>query len=321
MPITFDRLIDPGDVRAALRSDVLAGLLATPRELPQKWFYDRRGSELFEEITRLEEYYPTRRERDILAREADSIAAFAPDVLIELGSGSSEKTTLLLDAMTATSSLRSYTPIDMSEEFLHASAEAVGERYPELTVHCLVADLERHVSAVPSGRRRLVAFLGNSYGNIHEAGRRKLLTDLAGALQPGDGLLLGTDLVQDAERLHAAYNDQRGITAAFNRNILAVVNRELGADFDLDGFSHVAAWNPDLECVEMFLRAQGAQRVSIPGLALVSDFAAGENIRTEISVKFRRTGVVDELAAAGFSLQSWWTDPAVDFGLSLSTLR
>ena len=320
MPLSLDLLVDPLDVEAALRSDVRAGLAATPKELPQKWLYDRRGSELFDEITRLPEYYPTRTERAILAAHAPDIARFAPDTLIELGSGSSEKTTLLLDAMTAEGSLRCFTPIDMSESFLEGAASSISGRYPGLTVHGLVADLEHHLGALPAGDRRLVVFLGNSFGNIDADGRAKLLADLAAVLAPGDGLLLGTDLVRDPERLHAAYNDTRGVTAAFNRNLLAVLNRELGADFDLDTFVHVAGWNPALRCVEMFLRSEVAQTVTVAELGLTVAFAAGEEIRTEISVKFDSGMVAAELEAAGFAAQSWWTDGAGDFSVSLSTL-
>jgi L-histidine Nalpha-methyltransferase len=314
--LTADQLTD------ALRSDVVAGLSAPPgqRALPPKWFYDERGSRLFEEITALPEYYPTRSERAILVARAEEIMQPEVSTVVELGSGTSDKTRLLLDAGMA-SSLREFVPFDVSEATLRAATVALSDRYPKLSVHAVVGDFEHHLRVVGEmGRRgeRLIAFLGGTIGNFEPVARAAFLSSLAATLAPGDQLLLGTDLVKDRGRLIAAYDDAAGVTAAFNRNVLAVIDRELSADFDPSSFDHVARWNDESEWIEMRLRAREGQVVTVSDLGLKITFQAGEEILTEISAKFRRDRITGELAAAGFSLDKWWTDPGGDFALSVS---
>ena len=317
--LRVERCLPQGFLADALRADVVAGLTAPVKTLPPKWFYDERGSERFEKITRLEEYYPTRAERAILRAAAGPIAtATRADTLIELGSGAADKTRLLLDALREAGTLRGYVPVDVSESALVAGARRVLDQYPGLMVRAVVSDFEEYLGLPAAGGRRLVAFLGSTIGNLIPAQRADFLAALRARLQPGDALLLGTDLVKDPAVLVAAYDDSAGVTAAFNKNILAVLNAELGADFDLDAFEHVAHWDPDAEWIEMRLRSTVSQRVAVPGVGLTVTFAAGEQMRTEVSAKFRRDGVAAELAAAGFALQSWWTDDEGRFGLSLS---
>jgi L-histidine N-alpha-methyltransferase len=323
MTATFrvDVHLEPDAASTALSADVRAGLGATPKTLPPKWFYDDRGSELFDAITRLPEYYPTRTERSILVAHAADIAArTGADTLVELGSGTSEKTRLLLDALTTAGTLERFVPFDVSEQTLRDAADAVADEYDGVAVHAVVGDFEHHLDRIPGGGRRLVAFLGSTIGNLTPAMRARFLADLAAGLAPGDALLLGTDLVKDPARLVAAYDDAAGVTAEFNRNVLHVIDRELDADFDPDTFTHVAVWDIDHEWIEMRLRTERAQHVTIGALGLAVDFAAGEELRTEISAKFRREGVATELATAGFELREWWTDPAGDFALSLSAV-
>jgi L-histidine N-alpha-methyltransferase len=299
--------------------DVRAGLGASPKTLPPKWFYDARGSELFEEITRLPEYYPTRTEHAILTAHADELAArTGADTLVELGSGTSEKTRLILDALARAGTLSRFVPFDVSEQTLRDAATAVAREYDPVTVHAVVGDFEHHLGTIPTGGTRLVAFLGSTIGNLAPGPRATFLAEVAALLAPGDALLLGTDLVKDTPRLVAAYDDAAGVTAAFNRNVLRVLNRELDADFDPDAFDHVAHWDPDEEWIEMRLRARGPQRVNVAGLDLELDFADGETVRTEISAKFRAERVRTELRAAGLEVAAWWTDPNDDFALSLS---
>ena len=322
----------PADYRAAsLRADALAGLTATPKSLPPKWFYDAQGSALFEKITELPEYYPTRAERAILRAVAPEIAALTgAATLVELGSGSSEKTRLLLSALRDAGTLRGYVPVDVSESALAAAGDALAAEYPGLAVHAVVADFEKYLG-VPSnpgneptgngdngGGPRLVAFLGSTIGNMVPAERAVFLRRVRAQLRPGDAFLLGTDLVKDPAVLVAAYDDSAGVTAAFNKNVLAVLNAELGADFDLDAFEHVAVWDAEREWIEMRLRAASAQSVLVRDLGLTVGFAAGEEMRTEVSAKFREAGVAAELAAAGLAMRSWWTDPGGQFGLSLA---
>lgn len=312
----------PEDLAAALRSDVRAGLGARPRELPAKWFYDERGCALFAEITRLPEYYPTRREREILVREAAEIARLTgADTLVELGSGTSEKTRIVLDAMAATGQLTRIVLFDVSEPTIRAVASALATEYPGVEIRGVVGDFERHLHHLPGGGRSLVAFLGGTIGNLGPAERKWFLGELAAAMAPGDALLLGTDLVKDAVRLEAAYDDTAGVTAEFNRNVLVMLNRELGADFDIEQFAHEARFDPDREWMDIRLRAVSAQAVSIASLGMSLELEAGESIRTEISTKFRRDVVESELAAAGLELASWWTDRASDYAVSLSFSR
>jgi dimethylhistidine N-methyltransferase/ergothioneine biosynthesis protein EgtC len=314
----------PPDYRAkTLRADVLAGLTSTPKSLPPKWFYDAEGSALFEKITELPEYYPTRAERSILVAVAPQIAArSAATVLVELGSGSSEKTRLLLDALRDAGTLRAYVPVDVSESALMLAGDALSLEYPGLAVHAVLSDFEEQLG-LPSGADaedgpRLVAFLGSTIGNMVPTERAAFLRRVRSRLRPGDTFLLGTDLVKDPAVLVAAYDDAAGVTAAFNKNVLAVLNAELGADFDLDAFEHVARWDAANEWIEMRLRSVPEQQALVRGLDLAVRFAAGEEMRTEVSAKFRRAGVEAELAAAGLALRSWWTDAGGQFGLSLS---
>lgn len=319
MTVRVDVHLSPVDLHDALEHDARRGLTASPKDLPPKWFYDDRGSQLFDAITRLDAYYPTRCERCILDDRADEIAAVSrADTLVELGSGTSEKTRLLLDAFARAGQLRRFVPFDVSEMTLRNAAEAIAAEHPGTDVHAVVGDFEHHLDRLPRGGRRLVAFLGGTIGNMAPDGRTRFLATVAADLDPGDTFLLGTDLVKDADRLVAAYDDPEGVTAAFNRNVLRVLNRELGADFDVDAFTHVARWNADEEWIEMWLRSPSAHSVKVPELQLVVDFDAGEEMRTEISAKFRRPGITAELAAAGLELEHWWTDPAGDFALSLS---
>ena len=313
----------PADYRAAtLRADARAGLTATPKSLPPQWFYDAQGSALFEKITELPEYYPTRAERAILRAVAPEIASLTQAAtLVELGAGSSEKTRLLLTALRSAGTLRGYVPVDVSEPALAAAGDALAAEYPGLVVHPVVADFgeDLGIPASPDGDvTRLVAFLGSTIGNMVPAERAVFLRRVREQLTAGDRFLLGTDLVKDPGVLVAAYDDDAGVTAAFNRNVLAVLNAELGADFDLDAFEHVAAWDAEREWIEMRLRAASAQSVRVSELGLTVEFAAGEEMRTEVSAKFRQAGVAAELAAAGLAMRSWWTDPAGQFGLSLA---
>jgi L-histidine N-alpha-methyltransferase len=288
--------------------------------LPPKWFYDATGSDLFDQITRLPEYYPTRAEASILTARADEIAAArGADTLIELGSGTSEKTRMLLDALAARKSLRRFIPFDVDATVLEAAGKALSNEYPGLQIEAVCGDFERHLGEIPRGGKRLVAFLGSTIGNLTPGPRATFLATLSEVLEPGDTLLLGTDLVKDTGRLVRAYDDSAGVTAAFNRNVLAVVNRELNADFDIDNYRHVARWNDEQQRIEMWLRAESAAQVRIGALGMTVDFAAGEEMLTEVSCKFRPEDVTAELAAAGLTRTHFWTDAAGDFGLSLAT--
>ena len=317
---SFDRHLPPDFADRALRADVEAGLTAHPKTLPPKWFYDARGSELFEEITRLPEYYPTRAEAEILAREAAEIAAATrASTVVELGSGSSEKTRLLLDALQAAGTLRRYVAVDVSEAALADAAVALLADYPDLQVHAVVADFDQHLGLLPdTADRRLFVFLGGTIGNFAPAEREHFLAGVRRCMRPGDHLLLGTDLVKSPAVLVPAYDDAAGVTAEFNKNVLRVINRELDANFDPDAFEHVATWNAEHEWIEMRLRSLADQRVHIPALDLVVEFTRGEEMRTEISAKFRRQGVAAELGRAGLRLRCWWVDGSGRFGLSLA---
>jgi L-histidine N-alpha-methyltransferase len=318
---TVDVHLGPEDLDDALRADVRSGLHrpSGTRELPPKWFYDDHGCELFDRITRLPEYYPTETERSILRAGADEIARRSgADTLVELGSGTSDKTRTLLDAFAATGQLTRFIPFEVNEATVRAAADDIATTYPGVAVHAVVGDFERHLARIPQEGRRCVAFLGSTIGNFEPAGRKQFLSELADNLRPGDSLLLGTDLVKGVARLEAAYNDREGVTAAFNRNVLTVINRRLGADFAVDRYEHVAFFDRREEWIEMRLRSLTDQTVTIRELDLVVDFTEGEELRTEISAKFRRRGVIAELASAGLRLDRWFTDPAGDFALSLS---
>ncbi|MEV5311117.1 L-histidine N(alpha)-methyltransferase [Streptomyces sp. NPDC052610] len=317
-PFLVTRTLPEDATSAALRADVLHGLTGNPKTLPPKWFYDARGSELFERITELTEYYPTRAEREILIDRAAEIAsATGARTLVELGSGSSEKTRHLIDAFPG---LRVYVPVDVSESALTQAGQALVAERPGLAVHALIADFTARLELPDTPGPRLVAFLGGTIGNLLPAERAEFLASVRALLSPGDALLLGTDLVKDEGVLVRAYDDAAGVTAAFNRNVLSVVNRELGADFDPDAFDHVALWDAERDWIEMRLRSRDAQTVKIPALDLAVEFTAGEELRTEVSAKFRQDGVRGELAAAGLELTHWWTDGGGRFALSLSVV-
>jgi len=316
--LRVDVYLTPGDRVAALRKDVLLGLTSDPKELPAKWFYNDRGSALFEEITGLPEYYLTSRERSILLADGTEIAGLTgAETLIELGSGSADKTGILLRALAEAGSLRRYVPFDVSEQALRDSAARIAGLYPDIEVHGVVGDFERHLPRLPQGLRRLVAFLGSSIGNLVGAERSRFLGELRAGLGSGDAFLLGTDLVKDPSRIEAAYNDAAGVTIEFNRNVLGVVNRELGGDFVLDRFEHVARFDRERKWMDIRLRSAVEQTVTVKDIDLRIVFEQGEEMRTEISDKFRRPELEAELGAASFELAGWWTDPDGDFAVSL----
>ena len=314
--------LDPGALAAQMATDVRAGLTSTPKTLPPKYFYDARGSELFDEITRLPEYYPTRTERAILEASVEDIAALtSAETLVELGSGTSEKTRLLLQALTGAGTLRRFVPFDVDPVVLEEASAAVAQEFPGLEVAPVVGDFESHLGDLPRHPRRLLVFLGSTIGNLDPVQRARFLADVRATLGEGDAFLLGTDLVKDPARLVAAYDDSQGVTAAFNKNVLAVLDRELGADFKAESFEHRAVWDEAQEWIEMRLESTHAQRVHVAALDLDVSFEAGEQMRTEISAKFRKDGVRAELDAVGLELARWWTDEAGRFALSLSVAR
>lgn len=317
--VVVDNYLDAGYFDRNLRRDVLDGLTAEFKELPPKWFYDDHGSALFEQITQLEEYYPTEAERSILLDHADEIARTSgADTLVELGSGAADKTRVLLDALDAAGNLRRFVPFDVSEGILRSSSTELVADYPGLEVHGVVGDFEHHLDRIPSAGRRLIALLGGTIGNFAPVTRKGFLSEIASEMKPGDHFLLGTDLVKDRARMITAYDDPHGVTAAFNKNVLSVLNGRLGADFDLDRFEHVARFDETDEWMDLRLRSLVDQDVYIADLDLTVHFDAGEEMRTEISAKFRRDGVTRELAAVGLDLTHWWTDPRDDYALSLS---
>ncbi|MGE0066904.1 MAG: L-histidine N(alpha)-methyltransferase [Solirubrobacterales bacterium] len=311
------------DSAAAMAEDVRVGLSASPKELSPKYFYDERGSQLFEQITELAEYYPTRREREILAARSAEIVAAAggPGTLVELGSGSASKTRHLLSAMRDAGRLETYVPVDISEEITHETARALVEEYPGIDIRGLVCDFESDLERIHSdGSDRLLAFLGGTIGNLYPGERREFLTRIAALFAPGDHLLLGTDLVKETARLEAAYDDAAGVTAEFNKNVLAVLNRELGADFDLDAFEHIARYDAREERMDIRLRSLAEQSVTLDDLEMTIEFAAGEEMRTEISTKFTRERLECVYAEAGLEMRGWFTDAAGDYALSLARL-
>ncbi len=320
MTTTITRLAAEVDRAALLAADVRAGLTAEPRWLPPKWFYDERGSALFELITELPEYYPTRAETSILTRVAGEVVDLVrPQELVELGSGSSTKTRLLLEAMHARASGgRRYAPIDVSADALEGAAAELAADHPWLAFDGYVGDFTADLPRVPRRGRRLLAFLGSTIGNFVPAERAGLLATVAAALAPGDGFLLGVDLVKDAGTLVAAYDDAAGVTAEFNLNVLRVLARELDADVKLEAFEHVAVWDAERAWIEMWLRATEAVTLRFPTLDLEVDFDAGQALRTEISAKFTRAVVEAELAAAGLRLARWDTDDQDRFALALA---
>jgi L-histidine N-alpha-methyltransferase len=318
--ITVEVNLPPGGPLSGMAADVRAGLTRPFKELSPRYFYDERGSELFEQITELDEYYPTRCERAILEGRAAEIceAANRPASLIELGSGSARKTRVLLDAMRGVGCLDTYCPVDISEEITRDTAERIAAEYDRIKVHGLVCDFEFDLERVPVGGPRVIALLGGTIGNFAPHQRAGFLRRIANLLDPEDRFLLGTDLVKDPATLEAAYNDSKGVTADFNKNVLSVLNRELGADFEIDSFEHVARWDPENLWVDIRLRSLANQVVNLKALDMLAPFGAGEEMRTEISTKFLRQGLEGIYAEAGLELTDWWTDPQGLFALSLA---
>jgi L-histidine Nalpha-methyltransferase len=308
------------DLAAALRADAARGLTDTPKWLPPKWFYDARGSELFELITELPEYYPARTERALLQRVAGEIACAASDVevLIELGSGSSEKTRLLLSALTADGSLKMYVPQDVSATALESAAPLLAAQFPGIAVRPVISDFTDTLRHLPGGGRRMIAFLGGTIGNLTPSERAEFFGGVHDVLEPGERLLLGAALVTDPKMLVPAYDDAAGVTAEFNRNVLRVLNDRLGANFDPDRFDHIALWDADNDWIEMRLQSRDDVAVRIADLDLEVSFHAGEQLRTEISAKFRVDGLAAELHAAGFMVARHWTDPEQRFATILA---
>jgi len=321
--VCVETLVDETYRREALREATLQGLRAAPKHVPAIWLYDERGSLLFDEITRLPEYYLTRTEREILEERVAEIASEThADTLVELGSGTSEKIRLLLDALVGEGTLRRYVPLDVSEEVLVASAQKIAEEYPALEVHAVVGDFERHLSALPAVGRRLFAFLGSTIGGLQTEARERFLQLVATSLGPDDALLLGLDLVKDPARIVAAYSDSTGLSEKFQRNGLAHLDRTLGSDFSQARFQHRAVWDPEQERVDIGFRSAGAQVVHVPKLELEVPFADRELLRTGVSAKFRGERFEGELWAAGLKLAHWWTDARNDFALALTvTIR
>ncbi|MDP8962046.1 MAG: L-histidine N(alpha)-methyltransferase [Actinomycetota bacterium] len=319
--VRISHLSPPRELRDELAEDVRAGLTAARKSLPPKYFYDARGSALFEEITRLPEYYLTRAETAILERQAGAIVAeAAPIELVELGSGSSRKTRLLLEAMHRRAPVvpPRYVPLDVSHTALREAAEAIAHDYPWLEIEAVVGDFQRDIAALPRRGRRLIAFLGSTIGNLERDERSVFLKRIAGLLAPGDRFLLGVDLMKDVAALEAAYDDAAGLTAAFNRNLLAVLNRELGSDLPLDAFEHVARYDRERACIDMFLRASREVVATFPELELTVRFTPGEELHTEVSCKFSRPQVTQELGDAGLALERWLTDHDNRFALVLA---
>ncbi|MGA8245472.1 MAG: L-histidine N(alpha)-methyltransferase [Nocardioides sp.] len=312
-------LLEPGSASSALVQDVRRGLGSQPLTLPPKWLYDDEGSRLFDEITRLPEYYPTEAERSILAERAAEIATLSDaTTLVELGSGTSDKTHTLLEAFDAAGHLARFVPVDVSEGTLREAAEQIAATYHGVRVEAIVGDFTLHLGHLPRDDRKLVAFLGGTIGNLYVEERRAFLGALADSCEPGDWLLLGTDLVKDADRLIAAYDDPGGITERFVRNGLQVLNRDLGADFDVEAFTYVPFWDPHLRRMDLRLRSEMPQRIRIPGAGLDLHLASGEEIRMEISTKFTLESIREELACVGFEVLHTWTDGAGDFGVTLA---
>ncbi|HEY5109884.1 MAG TPA: L-histidine N(alpha)-methyltransferase [Acidimicrobiales bacterium] len=318
-PPTIDVHLTPDDLRTAMEADVRAGLTAIPKQLPPVYFYDDRGSRLFDEITRLPEYYPTRAERSILESHAgDMVRAAGADVLVELGAGTCDKSRILLDAMRDNGHLGTYVPLDVSDTTLWEAATALSEDYPGLTVRAVVGDFHHHLDHLQTPGRRLIAFLGGTIGNFDPAQRAAFLAGLADEMCPGDRFLLGTDVIKDRDRLVAAYDDATGVTGEFNRNVLHVLNRELGADFAPDRFAHVARWNEADHRIEMWLRSLDEACVHIADLGLDIVFAAGEEMLTEISTKFSLDALRDELEACGLVVDESWIADGDEFVLTLA---
>jgi L-histidine N-alpha-methyltransferase len=319
MAYTIDVHLSPEDVRAQMRGDALRGLQGVEKTIPPVWFYDERGSRLFEEITQLPEYYPTRAERALLEAHAPAIAGLAKaDTLVELGAGACDKTRVLLSALQDAGTLTRYVPFDVSDEFLRDAADTLADEFTALDIHLVIGDFHHHLGEIPTDGRRMVAFLGGTIGNLDPVQRARFLFDLNCTMSSDDFLLLGTDLVKDRARLVAAYDDSAGVTAAFNRNVLHVLNQQLGGNFDPDSFRHVAVWNEDAQWIEMRLRADGACEVSLADAGISVRFEEGEDLLTEISAKFTPERVETELEQAGFVVEEMWGAEDGEFLLTLA---
>ena len=319
MTYTIDVHLSPDEVRRRMRADAITGLQSDTKSIPPVWFYDERGSQLFEEITRLPEYYPTRAERHLLESFAPTIAELSKaDTLVELGAGACEKTRVLLDALQQFGTLARYTPFDVSDEFLRDAASTLSDEYDPLSVHLVIGDFSEHLGQIPTDGRRMVAFLGGTIGNFDPARRARFLFDLNCTMSSDDSLLLGADLVKDPKRLVAAYDDAAGVTAQFNKNVLRVLNKQLGGNFDLDQFAHVALWNEEEQWIEMRLRALRATEVTLNDAGITVNFDEGEDILTEISAKFTPARIREELASAGFVVDGMWGGDEGEFLLTLA---
>jgi L-histidine N-alpha-methyltransferase len=312
-------VVASSEAMASVAGDVRRGLTSTPKFLPSKYFYDERGSRLFERITTLPEYYLTRAESALLARFATTIMRLAKcEELVELGSGEAKKTTLLIEAGLDSGTLRRFIPFEVSRETIAQSAERLATAYPWLEVHAVVGDFERHLDSLPPGKHRLIAFLGSTIGNFRAPQAVQLLRQVKRVMRDGDWFLLGTDLIKNSTELEAAYNDSAGVTAEFNLNILNVVNHHLDGDFDTDAFEHVAVYNDERSCIESGLRSIRTQTVRLQRADLEVEFEAGELLSTEVSCKYTRESAGRMLAAAGFTREHWFTDDSGAFALSLS---
>jgi L-histidine Nalpha-methyltransferase len=319
MAYTIDVHLSPDEVRNQMKLDALRGLRGRAKSIPPVWFYDERGSQLFEEITQLPEYYPTRAERALLEAHSPSIAELSKaDTLVELGAGACDKTRVLLSALEDAGTLERYVPFDVSDEFLRNAATTLSHEFDTLDIHVVIGDFHHHLAEIPADGRRMVAFLGGTIGNLDPAQRARFLFDLNCTMSSDDSLLLGTDLVKDRDRLVAAYDDSAGITADFNRNVLLVLNEQLGGDFDPEQFEHVAVWNEDEQWIEMRLRAEEATEVSLAEAGMTVRFEAGEDLLTEISAKFTPERVERELNEAGFVVEGMWGADDGEFLLSLA---
>jgi L-histidine N-alpha-methyltransferase len=319
MAYTIDVHLSPDEVRRQMRTDALTGLQGDEKSIPPVWFYDERGSRLFEEITQLPEYYPTRAERALLEKHAHAIAGIAKaDTLVELGAGACDKTRVLLSALQEAGTLARYVPFDVSDEFLRDAATTLSEEFRTLDIHLVIGDFHQHLAEIPTEGRRMVAFLGGTIGNLNPAQRARFLFDLNCTMSSDDSLLLGTDLVKDRRRLVAAYDDAAGVTADFNRNVLHVLNEQLGGNFDPTHFRHVALWNEQEQWIEMRLRAEQATEISLAGAGITVRFDEGEDLLTEISAKFTPDKVKEELHQAGFVLEDMWGADEGEFLLTLA---
>jgi len=317
--LKIDIHLDEADLFENMKREIRLGLQSTPKSIPPKFFYDKTGSLLFEQITEQPEYYQTRTERKLLERIAPEIERkYDFHELLELGSGSSAKTRVLLDEMSSAGSLELYLPFDVSRTMIQRTADELIDEYPTMSLHGIIGDFTRHLRKIPPGQHRLIIFLGGTIGNLDPLAAKGFLSDLASTMSETDRLLLGTDLVKDISVLEAAYNDKAGITADFNRNVLHVINQQLDANFNPETFEHVSYFNAEKSQIEMWLRSTERAEVTVPTIDLEIDIAKGEEIHTEISRKFTRTSAGNLLAGAGLEMTDWFTDPDSLFGLSMS---